>query len=336
MIEKILKSHILLVPQNIRTFSNVDLKCNISKIYSMELLQEDTIQTQNKIQIKKFHCRYCPRRFTEQRDLVRHVSIIHHNDFTNKKENPDGRTVYTEHKNLAQHVSVVVHHDTRPFSCGFCKEAFASKQEMNRHSEKACLTGKYGEFECVICDKKFPSKDLIKNQNSVFHPKEPFSFKKLNPNMKQIGNISINTLLFCPKCDKHFDSRGQFELHNCTASIMNEKAKEKLGKSQNMSQITPENRELNCFICRITFPNKQLLSEHIRKFHQIGIKQIELFSCSKCKKQFYVKRKYQLHVKNCQENIIQSQDKKHSTPKEFQCNHCASWFTYSFNLARHE
>ena len=118
----------------------------------MEQQQENILQSQDKIpsSSKEVHCNYCPRRFTEQRDLVRHISIIHHKEF-NKEENdyylfPSHTLVlhckycgrrFTEHKSLAQHVEVV-HHNIRSFSCDSCKKAFASKQEMVRHSEKGC------------------------------------------------------------------------------------------------------------------------------------------------------------------------------------------------------
>ena len=81
----------------------------------MELQKENIIQSQGKIPStsKELHCNFCPRKFTEQRDLVRHVTIIH-------KENIEGHTSvihcnycgerFTEHKNLARHVSDV-HHD---------------------------------------------------------------------------------------------------------------------------------------------------------------------------------------------------------------------------------
>ena len=60
----------------------------------MELQQEKITQSQGKIPptSKELHCNYCPRKFTEQKDLVQHVSIVHHNNFVKKfdtKEFPD-------------------------------------------------------------------------------------------------------------------------------------------------------------------------------------------------------------------------------------------------------
>ena len=66
---------------------------------------------------------------------------------------------------------------------------------------------------------------------------------------------------------------GQLGRHNCTASIMNEKSGKNLDKSQNKSQMTTE------------IPSQ--------------IKKIKLFSCSKCNKQFSVKKNCLGHVKIC-------------------------------------
>ena len=78
-------------------------------------------------------------------------------------------------------------HSKEPFSF---KKPFASKQQPGqkgaqqkaRQLKKACRKFgsplKDGEFGCVVCDKKFSSKDYVKDHYTVFHPKEPFSFKK--------------------------------------------------------------------------------------------------------------------------------------------------------------
>ena len=94
----------------------------------MELPKENIIQLQDikPLKLKEFHCSYCTKGFTERKNLVRHVRVVHHN--------------------------------VRPFSCEDCKKTFASKQELVRHSENGCPIQcplKYGEFRCEKCDKKF-------------------------------------------------------------------------------------------------------------------------------------------------------------------------------------
>ena len=52
----------------------------------MELQQEKITQSHGKIPptSKELHCNYCPRRFTEQIELIQHVSIIHRELFGKK------------------------------------------------------------------------------------------------------------------------------------------------------------------------------------------------------------------------------------------------------------
>ena len=78
MIEKILQTgksirHILLGLQNTRTFLKVDLKCNTSKVCKMELQEENTIQSQDKMQIKEFHH---TRSYTQSQNLARLLIIV--------------------------------------------------------------------------------------------------------------------------------------------------------------------------------------------------------------------------------------------------------------------
>ena len=82
----------------------------------MELHQENIIQSQDNQQSKSknVHCDYCSRKFTEQKNLARHVSVVHHN--------------------------------IRPFSCESCKKAFASKQKVLLHLEKGCPMRKLEQF----------------------------------------------------------------------------------------------------------------------------------------------------------------------------------------------
>ena len=86
------------------------LFCNekIDKVYSMELQQENIVQSQDKKSStsKEFHCNNCTKKFKKRKNLTRHVSVVHHN--------------------------------VRPFSCEDCKKAFSSNQELVHHSEKGC------------------------------------------------------------------------------------------------------------------------------------------------------------------------------------------------------
>ena len=129
---------------------------------------------------------------------------------------------------------------------------FFSNQAVKIHKSRCSIQSplKFGEFGCGKCDRKFSSKENLKNHYVTCHPKELFTFKKL----EQLGNISKNTLVICPKCGLQFGSREQFELHNCSTSIMDEKSK--LDQSKNKTHIDCGTSLLKCFKCKIRFPDK--------------------------------------------------------------------------------
>ena len=135
---------------------------------------------------------------------------------------------------------------------------------------KSCAGYKFGGFGCEKCDEKFSTKDYLKDHYMAFHPKE----------------------LLCSKCNMYSPSR-----QSCLEHV--KICKEKL-----------ENSELSCSICRISFSNKQLLSEHFLKVHPIG------FLCSNCKKHFTSKGSCLKHARICKRKLDQS---KIALKKAFPC-----------------
>ena len=133
----------------------------------------------------------------EQIELVRHVSIIHHSKF-NKKENLDvihcnycGER-FTEHKNLARHVSVAhhdiqkpnlkrqigsVHEGRKSFKCDICNYSCSDKTNLKRHSESVHVYTHEGkkQFKCDICDFRCSHKHHLKRHIESVHEKtKPF------------------------------------------------------------------------------------------------------------------------------------------------------------------
>ena len=151
------------------------MKCKIGKVYKMELQQENEIQSQDKIPStsKELHCNYCTRRFTEQKNLTRHVSVVHHN--------------------------------VRPFSCEDCKKAFASKQELVRHSEKqkGCKFGKI--------TKNIRKKQPVQEKDSIKILKKGRFGHRYNSRY-----YCTQTLTSCLKCNFRFPSKRKLELHVCS------------------------------------------------------------------------------------------------------------------------
>ena len=50
------------------------------QVYKMELQEENTIQSQDKIPLtpKEFHCNHCPKKYAQTQNLALHVSVVHY------------------------------------------------------------------------------------------------------------------------------------------------------------------------------------------------------------------------------------------------------------------
>mgnify|MGYP001356625649 CR=1 FL=1 len=105
--------------EKVQNSNDVDNEKRAQNLMSaLEPVPEETTQSQDKklSKTKEIDCEYCPKSFTEHKNLIQHISVVHRN--------------------------------VRPFSCEICKKAFASKQEMIRHTEaeKGCSTRKFDQL----------------------------------------------------------------------------------------------------------------------------------------------------------------------------------------------
>ena len=139
----------------------------------MELQKENIIQSQGKIPStsKELHCNFCPRKFTEQRDLVRHVTIIHPNVIVFQSRNTSLVLCdycglrFTEHKNLARHVSDV-HHDITHIS----QDNKPSTSKELHCNEKENIEGHTSVIHCNYCGERFTEhKNLARHVSDVHH-----------------------------------------------------------------------------------------------------------------------------------------------------------------------
>ena len=194
-------------------------------------------------------------------------------------------------------------------SCEFCKKAFATKQELVRHSKKGCKFGnisknikkqqiikpsplKFGEFGCVICDKKFSSKDLIKKHYTSFHPKEPFSFKTIS-----VVNCNVRQFSY-ESCKKAFASKQEMVSHS-----------EKGCKFDTSRGLITQGRYCGilCSKCNLLFCSQDSLELHFNSCEgsEIAMQAEKLpiadrFSCSKCDIDFDLREILEEHSANCE------------------------------------
>ena len=261
----------------------------------MELKKEKTIQSQEKIPstYKELHCNYCPRRFTEQKDLVQHVSIVHHNNFVKKfdtKEFPDiihcnycGER-FTEHKHLAQHASVA-HHDVqkpnlkrqigslhegrKSFKCDICDYSSLHKQNLKKHIES--VHEKTKPFKCDICDYRCSHKHHLKIHIGSVHEKtKPFKCDMCDyrcshkPILKRhIESVHEITKPFRGNiCHRSFPEQRDLVRH---VSINHHNL---FNKKENNFYLDRRTSEIHCKYCGKKFTEQNDLALHVSIIHK--------------------------------------------------------------------
>ena len=270
----------------------------------MEQQQENIIQCKDKkpLTSKELKCNYCAIRFTEQRDLVRHVSIIHHNDFVRKFKKKEhhcnfcgGR--FTDSTNLAEHVSIV-HYDVKPFCCKDCKIAFASKQELICHSEKGC---------------KFRN---IPKKRQIVKPSTQLSlqnFQNTNALWNQTAQENLTSLFTCKRCYRSFDTRRGLLTHKtyCIQMMLclncNSRYSSKSDRDTHICNIL-------CSKCNVSFCSHDSLELHFSSCEgpkeevpteKLQTRAVDRFSCSKCDKDFDPRENWEEHSGNREIAMLQ-------------------------------
>ena len=293
-------------------------KSSISKLEPMLVSKKAPAQSQDKkpSESKEMHCKYCPRWFTEQTNLNRHVSHVHRN--------------------------------VGPFSCESCKKTFASKQEIIRHAEaeKGCSTRKFEQFPdsqgamthlatkpvltksvetpilepavipipiqniqqneneqtitnygCSDCGAKFCDKEKVSEHFSKVHKKNVvFLDKKETEDLAGPSQASQqnNMLAVCEKCDLPILNEN-LDFHKNTCDGPKDYGFESSARNlidEHYSRFPPQYPDkLGCGECSHKFTQKRNLDRHISTVHY----NFKMYSCLKCPKLFNSKQILERH-----------------------------------------
>ena len=80
-----------------------------------------------------YACDHCTKRFKRKPDLANHVRCVHQgNYFTCSICNNS----FHSQRNLDRHIAVV-HDQNKPFECGACGLSFARKERLKQHIERS-------------------------------------------------------------------------------------------------------------------------------------------------------------------------------------------------------
>ena len=207
---------------------------------------------------KTYACQHCPKSFQNSANLSKHHQQIHAGSSPFKCEHC--KKSFTSKFKLVRHV--LIHSDRKPFSCSVCERTFHRKDHLKNHikvhspSKKiyvcevsdckkeytsslsyrkhaALHAAEAGQLECLICSKKFETKDDI-----LYHLKIHAGSRTVkSPNERKFT---------CDQCDRRFFTRKDVRRHMVVHTGM---------------------RDFLCQFCPQRFGRKDHLVRHIKKSH---------------------------------------------------------------------
>ena len=239
--------------------------------------------------IKNYECEECGKTFCVQKHLTRHLNAVHRGQ-RNWICTECGMAFFQRY-GLRRH-QMGVHENVRDFVCEHCGKKFGRKSNLDFHVKS--VHKKIKDYACEICDKKFVGKHCLAGHlNSAVH-------RNVRDNVNTVN---------CSDCGKVFGSKFQLTEHLNSAhlGIVN----------------------FTCTVCRKSFSRQSFLNRHVKSEHasqsqekrkaKIGggeqsaakaevynRKNVKLFACDYCKKQFAYKISIINHIQFAHEKRLKA------------------------------
>ena len=230
---------------------------------------------------RKHKCTICDATFTEKRNLIAHVQIIHDGKKLPKKyECLICSSKYVSNGELNRHVREV-HEGKKPNKCSQCGKCFSRKPELNRHIK--VIHEKRKPFKCDICDQAFARKDMIKSHFAAVHNGEkqykcPLcdnSYSSQTAVIHHMGIVHDQNPYGCSLCEKKFPSKHALKHHRATVhegknkcNICNYSSTRKLSMKVHIKTVHTKDKPYKCNLCFSSFSSKATLTSHIKANHQ--------------------------------------------------------------------
>lgn len=176
-----------------------------------------------------YRCPYCSAKFKIKSSVRRHIKKTHPNEVVRVCEiTPKQQTIETDRE------------DVRQFKCTLCGSKYKYVHGLREH-----MRIKHTEpntFKCPFCPKEFERNKNIPRHIKRFHPKEFDEWKKtVDSNKLGRSSLGLNTI------ENEDDTVPNYQDYD--------------------GFIAKWKQELECYLCKNTFANFNLLSQHFKDKH---------------------------------------------------------------------
>ncbi|XP_068624623.1 gastrula zinc finger protein XlCGF26.1-like [Battus philenor] len=220
---------------------------------------KDHYHTQHSNTTDLYTCDLCPKTFSLQKLLTKHVSNTHKGRVTcaycmRTYANKDALKTHLITRHPKEVAAVEV---KKKYVCKECGKAFKAPSLLKIHSSKHSVVR---EYYCVECDKSFKNESGLKQH-----------LKTTAPHV-----VPRDLPLTCQECDKKFAIRRSLERH--------------------MNRVHLNIKPFKCDQCDRAYGSSWSLKQHRKLTHE-GFKRPLIFSCPMCDKIFDQKSILKSHIR---------------------------------------
>ncbi|XP_055618887.1 zinc finger protein 423-like [Toxorhynchites rutilus septentrionalis] len=196
---------------------------------------------------------------------------------------------------IRKHVKLQHPTEWKSFRCGECKRRFPSAAIRDRHAHFHSLDH---PFKCTKCDQVYATKKRLEQHVSFFHESTSPTFT-----LERIR---------CGPCRLLFTEKKYYDLHS---RVYHDRKPTRLKNLTTKIQV--------CERCVITFNSRELLSEHMKQFHQSDPPMVKC-ECPKCAKDLKTLTLLRIHIL-----VV------HLGHLPFVCQYCEAAFSSRHWLLKH-
>ncbi|CRK86917.1 CLUMA_CG000738, isoform A [Clunio marinus] len=206
--------------------------------------------------------------------------------------------------------------DIKPHQCNICSRRFLARRRLAMHMDTH-RENRTKDHHCDICKTSYFHKESLRQHILYCHEDKPFSCTSCGKSFNWKRGLKIHT---CNYFKKSVRSTKKYECDFCGKMFQ---VQRRLAMHMDTHR---ENRtkDHHCVVCESSFFHMESLRNHIFQNHEVN-----LFSCSLCRKTFKLKRNLESHICRYVQELNDSQQFTH-------CQVCGKIFKYAFRLKHHQ